>query len=309
MPTKDFKTYEEQLTILEKRGLIVPDRTAALHHLCEKNYYRLSAYSLTMRTRDPVTNEERFYRGSTFDQLIELYDFDTDFRACILAATATVETNLKSYLAYYHGGHYGPTGYLNNANFEDPWRHAQLLNAISRSLAQRKDEQFVRHHVKDLSGVFPVWAIVEVCSFDQISLMFKNLKPMDRDAMARQFYHISSREYIENWVHCAVVARNIAAHGARFYNRPRINPPARLPKSVSASGAKPFGCIYAICHLLPPSARPPFLADIQTAFSRHPFALPRHLGLPDDWVQQILNGEGLVDSKQQDALKDCLGAV
>lgn len=111
-----------------------------------------------------------------------------------------------------------------------------------------EDDKSHLHHHNDLNDIYPVWVIVEVLSFDQISMMYKNLLPTDRAAIAREFYGIPSRKYIENWTHCAVVARNIAAHGARFYHRPRINPPAKLPKSINDYGTKPFGFIYATAH-------------------------------------------------------------
>lgn len=46
--TKPFKTYDEQLDLLISRNLIVRDRVFALSILHHINYYRLSAYSLTL---------------------------------------------------------------------------------------------------------------------------------------------------------------------------------------------------------------------------------------------------------------------
>ncbi len=51
---KDFCTYEQLLDILRRRGLIIHDEAIALRHLREKNYYRLSAYSLTLRSYNLV---------------------------------------------------------------------------------------------------------------------------------------------------------------------------------------------------------------------------------------------------------------
>lgn len=163
-----------------------------------------------------------------------------------------------------------------------------MLNALSKSLHLRKDEPFVLHHHNDLNDIYPVWVIVEVLSFDQISMMYKNLLSTDRAAIAREFYGIPSRKYIENWTHCAVVARNIAAHGARFYHRPRINPPAKLPKSINDYGTKPFGFIYAIYHLLPTSSRTRFVTNIQECFDSHPLAKPSELGFPLHWKEILI---------------------
>ena len=59
--TKDFKTFNEQLDLLISRGLVVNNRDFALKTLSRINYYRLSAYSLTMRTNDI------FHKNITFE--------------------------------------------------------------------------------------------------------------------------------------------------------------------------------------------------------------------------------------------------
>lgn len=53
MPTtgsvKPFKSYDEQVELLISRGLLVNDKENAKAILKRMNYYRLSAYSLTLR--------------------------------------------------------------------------------------------------------------------------------------------------------------------------------------------------------------------------------------------------------------------
>ena len=52
MANKDFKTLDEQIAILESRGLKIPDKSAAKEFLLRNNYYRVSGYSLTLRDHD-----------------------------------------------------------------------------------------------------------------------------------------------------------------------------------------------------------------------------------------------------------------
>ena len=97
--TKSFCTYEQQLQILKRRGLSIADDALALQWLREKNYYRLSAYSLTLRHKSPSTGEDEFLKDSSFSTIIDLYQFDEQFRAAISHAAAIAETNLKAYIA------------------------------------------------------------------------------------------------------------------------------------------------------------------------------------------------------------------
>lgn len=287
--TKPFKTYEEQLALLKHRGMSVSDDDKALEILKTENYYRVSGYWLTMLKKNP-DGTESFYPGTNFDNVIDLYRFDSDLRNVIMAATVTIETNLKAFVAYYHGQKYGPCGYMSNDNAEDVWNHAQFINALSTDLKRRKEELFVIHHREKMDGVYPIWVATELCSFDQISKFYRNMLPTDRAAIAKTFYGIPSREYIESWLHCAVVARNMAAHGARFYNKLSYKPAVMLPKHLNRYANTLFGYIYAIYHLLPRSEKDGFLSKIGTVIEKHEHVLIKHLGFPKSWKTMIMQG-------------------
>lgn len=49
---KEPKTYEQQAQILQKRNLIIDDMKGALSFLKRVNYYRFSAYGLTLKQSD-----------------------------------------------------------------------------------------------------------------------------------------------------------------------------------------------------------------------------------------------------------------
>ena len=55
MKLKEPTTFEEQVRILESRGVIVKDRDAAVRFLSRVNYYRFSSYLLTFRNPDGET--------------------------------------------------------------------------------------------------------------------------------------------------------------------------------------------------------------------------------------------------------------
>ena len=51
---KSPATFEEQIQILKKRGLIVNDEDFAIQILRRINYYRLSAYGLSVKNDDQI---------------------------------------------------------------------------------------------------------------------------------------------------------------------------------------------------------------------------------------------------------------
>ena len=74
MGSKEFKTIAEQIKILKERGPDIPDEKTASDFLLRNNYYRISGYSLTLRSHDV------FDRGTTFKNIVDIYDFDFDFQ-------------------------------------------------------------------------------------------------------------------------------------------------------------------------------------------------------------------------------------
>ena len=96
------------------------------------NYYRLSAYSLTLR-KDDV-----FYPGVSIEDIVALYDFDAKLRSIIFEYSSKVETTLRAYIAYYHAQKYGPLGYLNNQNFDNELTIANSCQSFSTIFIARR---------------------------------------------------------------------------------------------------------------------------------------------------------------------------
>nr|VFK58713.1 MAG: Abi-like protein [Candidatus Kentron sp. TUN] len=96
--TKPPKTFEEQMDLLESRGMIISDRSAAHHHLSHLNYYRLTAYWLPFQ-ENTVTH--RFKQETLFDDIINLYMFDKKLRLLLLNAVERIEISVRTQWAYH----------------------------------------------------------------------------------------------------------------------------------------------------------------------------------------------------------------
>ena len=90
MPDKEFKTIEQQIALLKGRGLQIPDSTLAADFLYRNNYYRVSGYSLTLRSHD------EFVPGTTFQNIIDIYEFDHALRHTLLKYIEVIEVTVKS---------------------------------------------------------------------------------------------------------------------------------------------------------------------------------------------------------------------
>ena len=80
MKSKTFKTLDEQIDILTKKGLVVEDIETAKTILLRENYFFLSGYRhLFMKPDDNKT----YLEGTTFNELYSMFLFDRQIRNII----------------------------------------------------------------------------------------------------------------------------------------------------------------------------------------------------------------------------------
>lgn len=212
--TKPFKTIEEQIKILEGRGLIIEDRKKAEEILTHYNYYRLSGYTLTLR------KDDKFFENVKLSDVMQIYNFDADLRSILLYILEYIEVSFRTYIGYRHSKEYGPLGYLNSKNFEDIERFFKFKEDFDEAVKNNeKSEIFIRHHKDKYDGSFPMWVVVELLSFGTLSKLFKNLCNDTRKCICRDHYGLISEDYIGNWLQGLTILRNICAHRGRIYNR------------------------------------------------------------------------------------------
>lgn len=283
---KPFLSVAQQLNLLTDRGLIVNDIEEAANILNRTNYYRLSGYSLTLR------KDDAFYDNVTFDNIYELYRFDDAFRKIIFHHSQYTEISMRSYIAYEFSNKYGALGYMESSNFSNVVYHAAFLAKLSEEIS-KSDDVFVSHYKNDFNSVFPLWVAVECTTFGNLSKLYKNLKQEDRTLISKKYFGVN-REYLENWLQAAVFARNVAAHGGRFYNRVLRTIPVKLPNKYSGiiDGQSAFAYTYAIYKMQPTKALSESMRkSLQSLFISYPFALKKHVGFPDDWKQILVDSE------------------
>lgn len=168
MPDKEFKTIDEQIAILEARGLKVPDKETAKSFLHRNNYYRISGYSLTLRNHDVFTPT------ATFQNIIDIYEFDHDLRHILLKYIELIEVTVKSVYSYEFTKVYGSTGHLNVTNFTDAKIHADImLKAETQKNSRLPHEAYLKHFVNELQQDIPLWAFVDLLTISNISFLYK----------------------------------------------------------------------------------------------------------------------------------------
>ncbi len=124
-------TVDEQIKNLKALNLVINDEIYAKKFLNSVSYYRfVKAYSLGLKEHDGS-----FKAGITFEQLVQLYEFDSDFRHLIFKQIEDIEVEFRCRVSNWFSLKYGSLGYLDEKNFENYPKEFKkdLLSEINRN--------------------------------------------------------------------------------------------------------------------------------------------------------------------------------
>lgn len=281
-------TFKEQVELYKGRNLHVEDSEYAENILQRVNYYRLTAYGLTLK--DPL-NKDQYMDGASFNKMLALYEFDRRLRLLLLGALETIEISFRTHISYETAHKIGPTGYRNKEHFLNETFHQSSLTELNSLVDKsRKGELFVEHHFKKYDGVFPIWAVIEVTSFGYISKFYRNLNEVIKGHIAKTYYNVPYK-YLEGWLNTLSNVRNVCAHYGRLYNKPLTFKP-RLFKEESKhfSNQYIYAAIYIIERLLDKREGNRFITDLVALITEYEENIDFiHIGFPSGWKELLEN--------------------
>lgn len=100
---KGYKSYAEQVALLEGRGKDMGDRDLATATLRRVNYYRLSGNWYPFRKLERSARQDDFCSGTRFSDVVALYAFDARLRAATFAALMPIELAIRALLGHELG--------------------------------------------------------------------------------------------------------------------------------------------------------------------------------------------------------------
>ena len=210
---KDFKTIDEQIEILKRKGLIIEDEEETKEILLRENYFFINGYRLLLMNS---YSDKTFVKGSTFKELYALFLFDRSMRNIIFKYLLIIENQLKSITSYQLSKKYGyqEKDYLNLKNFtEDRSKIRRVKDLIEKMKRQVRingsKHNATLHYIKNY-GYVPMWVLVKVLSFGIVCELYSVLKKEDQIEIASVFN--VSTEYLEDFLPILANYRNLCAH-------------------------------------------------------------------------------------------------
>lgn len=219
MKMKVFKTIQEQISILESKGLIIDDYLFTEDILIRENYFFISGYR-HLFLKSP--KERNFIKGTTFRELYALFNFDRQVRNIVFKNLLIIENNLKSIISYQLSKKYGfrEKDYLRPENFTKvPDKQRQLSDTLKKMKRQIRvngaQHSATSHYLKNY-GYIPLWVVVKVLSFGIVGELYTVMKREDQEEIAN-IYDLSINNLL-TYLPILSNYRNLCAHEDILYD-------------------------------------------------------------------------------------------
>lgn len=292
---KPFLSFDDQLSLLKSRHLIVKNTEEAKKILKTKNYYRLSGY-FKLFTK---TGSDEFVESFSMKKLMKIYNFDAELRFLTNEYVSKVEIGSRTRIAYLLAKNTSPDSYLNPAYFDNAHHHTTFIDKVDEEKRKSSRNPIVVYHN---GHTMPIWALVEILTFGVVSKMYANLKRNLRRLIAgSNDYEKSYLEQIySNNLQMVCNLRNICAHHGRLYGKTF---PYNLMLShtdalvfgeygvptPTTSTSSPFHLFYALCNLLDSEKDvASFVKRIKRLFFRYRSIVDINmLGFPKKWAKLL----------------------
>lgn len=223
---KEFKTIEEQIELLKSRNLKIHDEQKAKKILITNNYYNIiNGY------KDIFLESNKDYINNTsFEEIYALYEFDRSLRSIFLEFILKIENSMRTLVSYYFSKHHGNNNYLTLNNFEiyenvnvptktkeRQLRYIQeLIGTINKKIANSiESKSYINHYIINY-GFIPMWVLVNILSFGDVSNFFKLMRQKERIEISNEFNILEFN--LSNLISILAHTRNLCAHDERLYN-------------------------------------------------------------------------------------------
>ncbi|GAX07995.1 abortive infection bacteriophage resistance protein [Secundilactobacillus silagincola] len=237
--SKPFKTLNQQLKILRKRGLEVSP--SAKRSLEQFGYYSIiNGYKwlfLQRNSKGKVIKPEKYVYGSTFDEIHSLYDFDKELRSILYDALLEYESNLGAEISYrFSELHPEEHSYLAMDNYSRDANDissvvgtiSSLSHVIKQKSSRTQSDNAIKHYVNK-HGHVPLWVLVNFLTFGDLNYFYHNSTENLKIIIAQDFSDKYKRSYrkpikisvnsMEAINHLVNHFRNAVAHGEITYSK------------------------------------------------------------------------------------------
>jgi abortive infection bacteriophage resistance protein len=229
--------------------------------------------------------------GTTFEDVLSLYEFDRKLRLLVLDALERVEVSIRTAVTHRLGIVHGTFAHEDPNNFHPRFDHKAWVVKLHHE-THRSSDAFTAHYQASYSGFprMPVWMMSELISLGSLSRLYRGMQHSDKRIVASQLNIHHKR--LQDWLHVLTYVRNVCAHHSRLWNRELAIKPMAMAESewnhpFLPSRDRVFCVLLMLRYLLRQTEKGTEWLDhcnqALTPIAAEP-SLRLSMGIPDNWT-------------------------
>ena len=288
-------SIDEQISLLESKGMEFFDRSFAVRMLSIIGYYRFSAYAFPFRNN---IDSSGFVEDTSFEKVYSIYDFDRSLKSLLFSYLGRIEIAFRTLIIdRFSVGTADSLWYINTDNFINKSECEEFIANLQYDMEISR-EDFILHFRDNYLDEFPPsWISLQIVSFGALVKLFRNIKYRELQLQVAKKFGCDSVERFISWMNTLVYLRNICSHHARLWNRSLKKRPEaynfglRNKRWSQQDLSKLYYSICVIGYLLKnilPENR--FKQDLAELFNDYPYVNStklKFLGFPKDWQTEF----------------------
>lgn len=288
-------SVNEQINLLESKGMEFFDRSFAFRTLSIIGYYRFSGYAFPFRNE---VDKCGFIDDTSFEKVYSIYEFDRSLKALLFSYLGRLEIAFRTLaIDKFSLGKQTALWYTNPAYFNDQAEHDEFLSNFAYEM-QDSREEFIQHFKENYTDEFPpAWIALQILPFGTLVKLYRNFNDKELQSQVAKHFGCDSVERFISWMNTLVYLRNICSHHARLWNRPIKKRPEAYNFGIKTKRwtQQDLGRLYySICvigfmlkHILPGNIFKTELAALLNASSYVNSSKSKFLGFPKDWQTEF----------------------
>jgi abortive infection bacteriophage resistance protein len=247
-------TIQEQINLLQSRGMIIDDIEKASEVLLDVGYYRLGFYWFPFEVpcQKGSQRTHEFNSGTNFNDAVKLYYFDYALRTILLKYINRIEVNFRTYMVYYVSNVYKtcPTWFV-SPNIVSK----QYISSFDKEVYTpkfRRTKVIAAHHRNHINDRYaPAWKVLEFMTLGSNVLLYKSLLDLEVQKKISAHFGVKYTSKFENYMEVITCLRNTCAHGGVLYDLALHPVITKGPANVSGDEySKLHGAIKVVRFLL-----------------------------------------------------------
>lgn len=294
---KPVLSPDEILERIRSKGLLIKDDEAVFRAIKSIGFFRLLIYMRNFQEQSDTG--KRFRGGTSFEDVISLYEFDRKIRLLTLDAIERLEVALRASLSNAlitetRDAHWymKPEHYRCESDFKD--RKDKIQKSAGPQYIDGSHGIALQHYYNTYKApeLPPIWLACEKLSLGALSNFLSSLSTKNRKHVLRHLWQGYPEDLLCSWFQSLTDLRNVCAHQDRVWNTSfTVNTPKthkKHPKDFA--GTRFYSRAAVIQLLLRPLGNHAFWKEgLQALLKEHPHVKPNtHLGFPDHWQERPL---------------------